>query len=169
MTDLREILAAATPGPWEADGAPWNRIVCSATNRVCFVAHSDGLNDERDIATSELVALAPDLAAEVLALRDQVETAYVRGFHDAQSKSILDGILEIVDSPELVALREENARKTAALLKAQETLRELVDRDAAYDGNRIIITADSHGDAIGRMSRARAALSDIKAITGGGE
>lgn len=56
----------------------------------------------------------------------------------------------------------------AALLKAEEALRELVDRDAAYDGNRIIITADSHGDAIGRMSRARAALSDIKNIIGGG-
>jgi len=53
-----------TPGPWQADGEPWNRIVWSAgDNRVCFMAHSNGLNDERDLATSNLIAAAPDLYA----------------------------------------------------------------------------------------------------------
>jgi hypothetical protein len=53
-----------TPGPWQADGEPWNRVVwSSAENRVCFMAHSSGLNDDTDIATSNLIAAAPDLYA----------------------------------------------------------------------------------------------------------
>jgi len=53
--------ARHTPGPWRADGPPHNRIVwCEGTdNRVCFMAHSDGADNERDIATSNLVAAAP--------------------------------------------------------------------------------------------------------------
>lgn len=52
-----------TPGPWRADGPPHNRIVwCEGTdNRVCFMAHSDGADTERDIATSNVVAAAPEL------------------------------------------------------------------------------------------------------------
>lgn len=57
-----------TPGPWRADGEPWNRTVwSSADNRVCFMAHSNGLNDERDIATSYLIAAAPDMYAVLAA------------------------------------------------------------------------------------------------------
>ena len=73
MTDLtddqvRALLDGATPGPWRADGEPWNRIVwSSADNRVCFMAHSSGLNDARDIATSNLIAAAPVLARALLA------------------------------------------------------------------------------------------------------
>lgn len=70
LTDdqVRALLDGATPGPWRADGEPWNRIVwSSADNRVCFMAHSSGLNDARDIATSNLIAAAPDLARALLA------------------------------------------------------------------------------------------------------
>ena len=69
MTDLTDeavkaLLDGATPGPWRADGEPWNRIVWSSADyRVCFMAHSSGLNDARDIATSNLIAAAPDLYA----------------------------------------------------------------------------------------------------------
>ena len=60
-----------TPGPWRADGEPWNRTVwSSADDRVCFMAHSNGLNDERDIATSYLIAAAPDLYAALDAIID---------------------------------------------------------------------------------------------------
>ena len=53
-----------TPGPWRADGDTYNRVVWSdADNRVCFMAHSNGLDDIRDIATSNLIAAAPDLYA----------------------------------------------------------------------------------------------------------
>jgi len=50
MTDdqVRALLDGATPGPWRADGEPWNRVVwSSADNRVCFMAHSNGLDDAR--------------------------------------------------------------------------------------------------------------------------
>lgn len=56
MTDLitadeaQKLLDGATPGPWEACGEPWNRtIYSSAENRVCFMAHSNGLDDARDM------------------------------------------------------------------------------------------------------------------------
>ena len=56
-----------TKGPWRADGATYNRVVWSdADNRVCFMAHSNGLDDIRDIATSNLVAAAPDLYAALV-------------------------------------------------------------------------------------------------------
>jgi hypothetical protein len=79
----KKLLVVATPGPWRVDGDPWNRIVWSfPDNRVCFMSHSNGLDDARDIATSELVAAAPDLAraylaqaAELTRLRSQVASA----------------------------------------------------------------------------------------------
>ena len=78
MTDdqVRALLDGATPGPWRADGEPWNRIVwSSADNRVCFMAHSSGLNDARDTATSNLVAAAPDLARALLDARAELADA----------------------------------------------------------------------------------------------
>ena len=38
----------------------------------------------------------------------------------------------------------------------------LVDHDASYVGNTIVIQCDSHGDAIGRMLRARIAYDVLK-------
>ena len=79
LTDeaVKALLDGATPGPWRADGEPWNRVVwSSADNRVCFMAHSNGLNDERDVATSNLAAAAPDIARALLAAR--AELARVR-------------------------------------------------------------------------------------------
>lgn len=59
---MAEKMRKWTPGPWTVDGGPMNRIVWSGEdNRVCFMAHSDGRDDERDIATSNLIAAAPDL------------------------------------------------------------------------------------------------------------
>ena len=84
MTDLTDesvkaLLDGATPGPWRADGEPWNRIVwSSADNRVCFMAHSSGLNDARDTATSNLVAAAPDLARALLDARAELAAAQQR-------------------------------------------------------------------------------------------
>ena len=78
LTDeaVKALLDGATPGPWRADGEPWNRIVwSSADNRVCFMAHSSGLNDARDIATSNLIAAAPDLARALLASRADAQAA----------------------------------------------------------------------------------------------
>lgn len=56
-----------TPGPWIVDGPPYNQIVWSGTeDRVCFLAHSNGLDEERDIATGNLIAAAPDLYAAAM-------------------------------------------------------------------------------------------------------
>ncbi len=78
MTDdqVKTLLDGATPGAWRADGEPWNRVVwSSADNRVCFMSHSNGLDDARDIATSNLVAAAPNLARTVIALHAQLADA----------------------------------------------------------------------------------------------
>ena len=88
LTDeaVKALLDGATPGPWRADGEPWNRVVwSSAENRVCFMAHSAGLNDERDIATSNLAAAAPDLARALLDARAERDRAIeaVRQMHHA--------------------------------------------------------------------------------------
>ena len=74
--EIEKLLDGTAPGPWQADGEPWNRIVWSSVeNRVCFMAHSNGLDDARDIATSNLVAAAPDLARLCLSLMDQLTEA----------------------------------------------------------------------------------------------
>ena len=78
LTDeaVKALLDSATPGPWRADGEPWNRVVwSSADNRVCFMAHSNGMDDDRDMATSRLVAAAPDLARTVIALHAELAQA----------------------------------------------------------------------------------------------
>lgn len=62
-----------TKGPWTVDGPPWNQIVwSSAENRVCFLAHSNGLDDARDIATARLIAAAPDLAEALAQARETI-------------------------------------------------------------------------------------------------
>ena len=82
--EVKAMLDGATPGPWRADGELWNRVVwSSAENRVCFMAHSNGLNDERDIATSNLAAAAPDLARALLAARADAEAAVALALEEA--------------------------------------------------------------------------------------
>ena len=60
---------AGTPGPWHFDGPVWNQIVWTdGENRLCFMAHSNGLNDDRDIANASRIARLPDLEAAYLTL-----------------------------------------------------------------------------------------------------
>ena len=54
----------------------------------------------------------------------------------------------------------------AALLEAEEALAMLVDRDIAYDGPKLCIPCQSHSDAIGTASKARATLTEIRKLTG---
>lgn len=123
MTDdqVRALLDGATPGPWRADGEPWNRIVwSSADNRVCFMAHSSGLNDARDTATSNLVAAAPDLARALLDARAERDDAFAAGVvHGQNALRAITGPLQVVDSPELAELRAELARVKADAPAAQ--------------------------------------------------
>lgn len=69
--ELKALLARATPGPWHKDGQMWDQIVWSDNEtRVCFMAHSNGLNDARDEANARVIAAAPDLAADNIRLRE---------------------------------------------------------------------------------------------------
>ena len=114
MTDLTDdqvkaLLDGATPGPWRADGEPWNRVVWSPNgNRVCFMAHSSGLNDARDTATSNLVAAAPDLARALLDARAELAQAradtealsdpnavHINMLHGTVAKPTLDQIVHL--------------------------------------------------------------------------
>lgn len=59
--------AKHTPGPWQVDhddrpGMEWNRHINSGpAMTVCFMAHSDGADPERDRANAYLIAAAPEL------------------------------------------------------------------------------------------------------------
>lgn len=91
-----------TPGPWEVDGPPSNQIIWCADgeNRICFMAHSNGRDDEGDIATARLVAAAPDLLAALawiervcceelpLEYNDGMRKAFQRNVRDAANKAI---------------------------------------------------------------------------------
>jgi len=61
--------AAGTPGPWHFDGPVWNRSIWTdGENRLCFMAHSNGLNDDRDIANARRITRLPDIEAAYITL-----------------------------------------------------------------------------------------------------
>lgn len=74
VEQLRADMAAGTPGPWRHDGPHWNAIVWSdAGNRIAFMAHSNGLDDDRDEANASRIARLPDLETAYLALAEENE------------------------------------------------------------------------------------------------
>lgn len=56
-----------TLGPWHVDedtrpGMQWNRHICSdAGTTICFMAHSDGKDEQGDEAKARLIAAAPEM------------------------------------------------------------------------------------------------------------
>lgn len=77
VKQMRADMAAGTPGPWRHDGPHWNAIIWSdADNRIAFMAHSNGLDDDRDEANASRIARLPDLEAAYLALVE--ENAWMR-------------------------------------------------------------------------------------------
>ena len=114
MTDLvkqaRDLLDGVTLGPWRVAGTdPWNLTVCwDDHNRVCFLAHSAGLDDARDFATARFIAATREL---VPAMADRIEameaalrafdpqrighgpSTDIRALHDAQmaARAALEG------------------------------------------------------------------------------
>lgn len=134
MTMTREqvesLLSRAPEGPWRADGEPWNRIVWSgAENRVCFMAHSNGLNDDRDVAASDLAAAAPDLARALLAALDDLDAVKAERdkWHDlaaANGRAALDELAQVVAAE----ARAEAAEAANAAMTAREgVLRAFID------------------------------------------
>ena len=143
LTDeaVKALLYGATPGPWRADGEPWNRIVwSSADNRVCFMAHSSGLNDARDTATSNLVAAAPDLARALLDARAELAAAQALMVERA-ADACVDLAAQVSNAaltglPEQARLRES---MEAAFTKASHVIRALAPADglAAVEALRV--------------------------------
>jgi len=77
--------AAGTPGPWHFDGPVWNRSIWTdGENRLCFMAHSNGLNDDRDIANARRITRLPDIEAAYITLA--AENATLRAERDAWTK-----------------------------------------------------------------------------------
>lgn len=63
-----------TPGPWLVDGPVWNQTVWTDhENRLCFMAHSNGLNDDRDKANARRIARVPDMEATIIAQAAELE------------------------------------------------------------------------------------------------
>lgn len=71
--ELRGLVGKVTPGPWAAFGQLWYAKIATSNDdgetRIAFMAHRNGMNDDGDAANAALIAMAPDLAAEVLRLR----------------------------------------------------------------------------------------------------
>lgn len=134
-----KLLDGATPGPWTVVGDPWNRIVwSSADNRVCFMAHTNGMDDARDIATSNLVAAAPDIARAYIdtaaaLTAAQAEIAALRAERDAGLKREEDANASALRHMKECGLaRAQNDRLWAAnlnLVAEQDALTD--ERDAA--------------------------------------
>lgn len=65
-----------SPAPWHVDpderpDMEWNNHIYSADSTcVCFMAHSDGKDDERDEANARLIAAAPDLLEALEIVKD---------------------------------------------------------------------------------------------------
>lgn len=78
MTDLAQQIKAlaekATEGPWNVDGPPNNQIIWASPEvRVCFMAHSDGKDEERDIATAALIVILRNNLPQILTALSEAE------------------------------------------------------------------------------------------------
>lgn len=177
MTDLitaeeaKKLLVVAVPGPWRVDGEPWNRIVWSFhDNRVCFMSHSNGLDDARDIATSELVASAPDLARTVIALHAELAqaradakvavavekaVAVAEVYSDAEVMGRITGDTEIADA--ISALASEDAIAEVAKLRAERDAA-LADVARFQEERTYVIGANDGWDAAVEQGEASPAV-----------
>lgn len=102
--EIEKLLAEAKPGPWivrTLENFGWN-VVHYLNGDKFKIYRVSKSNDEAD---ARLIAMAPDLAAEVVRLRAEKEGTYARGFHDAQEKAKVEGRLTIIDSPKLAQMR----------------------------------------------------------------
>jgi hypothetical protein len=106
--DIREMLEAATPGPWRIGS--WGDNVFGTGPKdewltICRVKRDDApIEETRDAVDARLIAAAPDLAAEVLRLREQA------AFRDEA-----DALLAHSRNAELEALRAEVERLRGSL------------------------------------------------------
>ena len=137
MTDtstaaVTRLLENVTPGPWHVDGPLWNQIIWSSSdNRVCFMAHTSGLDDARDLATAAFIAAARDLVPALLAERDALQAEVARLStppDDAETAALVEAYRSCAKSlehqPGLVAkeLRRHHEATADALTRLSHAL-----------------------------------------------
>lgn len=77
--EIEKLLAEVTPGPWfynddPRDGMEWNiHIHHTDEDRICFMSNMGESRVDEVEANARLIAVAPDLAAEVVRLRKALE------------------------------------------------------------------------------------------------
>ena len=159
---VERLLEGVTPGPWHVDGPLWNQIIWSSSdNRVCFMAHTSGLDDARDLATAAFIAAARELVPALLARAEAAEAERDRAMQACeQIASRLDAALAEVarlstppDDAEVADL-VERLRDTA---KIHEN-----DANEAGEYRRVMSEelakeARDAADALTRLSHAHAA------------
>ena len=111
--ELRELLDEATPAPWRA-------VEASICERCAHVRASATLVCSADMADASLIALAPQLAEEVIRLRDEI---------DRVKEFCLDGC-RVAEAEEAHTTGEHRAREQG--------------KQAAYYGTYLQITKEQH-------------------------
>lgn len=175
-----------TPGPWHVDedtrpGMAWNRHIYGPDgNAVCFMAHSDGRNVQRDQDNAALIASAPDLAAEVEELRAENDKLRAKlgnspepcAYCGIPADKLLDcqhGFPGCPRADDMVLCGHFGAAMDAAGLRADldaerrkvEVLRDLWPViEHAMAG--LVFTGDKAGEVAAQMAAARAALASTE-------
>lgn len=147
MSDLRKLLDEATPGPWGA---------CKGGKCSCGIVWSKP--HDHPVASAQNTPWGDEVYTADPTEDDPTNVR--RDFMDYGSFPVS----EFHANARLIALAPDLA---AALLKAEEALAMLVDRDLNYDGPKLCIPCQSHSHAIGTASKARATLTEIRKLTGG--
>lgn len=183
---IRKLLAEATPGPWYSEEKPgmkamgqpssigvwsehkFNAALVSDDEDIdpkdeAWIAGIWGILCDEDRANAGLIAAAPDLAAEVLRLREDAMQSIADG---AQAQEALD---------RAIAAEAERDRLRALLDEAKEALEAVASRapaeepPPAYDsyGWQIADTPERHAERVSDIivwaiaNIARAALAKI--------
>ena len=111
--ELREMLDEATPAPWRA-------VEASICERCAHVRASATLVCSADMADASLIALAPQLAEEVIRLREEI---------DRLKWHCLDSV-QVAEAEEAHTTGEHKAREQG--------------KQAAYYGTYLQITQGQH-------------------------
>ena len=155
---VERILDGVTPGPWHVDGPLWNQIIWSSSdNRVCFMAHTNGLDDARDLATAAFIAAARELVPALLAERDAAlaEVARLKADRDNGAKDYCT-LMERHDALQVEVARLSTPPDDAEAAELGERLMNhggmSWETSACYNGTR-----EEAADALTRLSHALAA------------
>lgn len=145
---LRRLLAAATPGEWEARVADPLHVVWDVCvgDRCVATAYAESRRAEAD---ATLCAAAPELAREVLALRPAVSAIAEKARHGARQLAALTADVDALRA-EIAARKDARAELLALRAVAQVFLAAEADPAAQRPGS----------DAAEHLVVARAVLAE---------